>query len=329
MNESDFAAQYGEIDGLFKKFYEKKKKETKTLRKRLEEEVASNVELRKYIALLESKLSQEKDNVAQLERLYRDALNLADEEAKRRDEELRKLAADLSSRLLALEQRERECAERAAALALREEEFWISADEFKKYKSEFEAGLSACKKTMDAELQHSLDAVDVAKDCLCDIRSKGNEITEKEQELEDEAMKFQQRVYLELEERALRDHVIGYEFENRCSLFGGFFHEFNLQLRSFLTQNNEKDSQLRTTTDLLQLHEVEFSSRVRKEKDLCQDERSKVELLRREFALECRAVLDDVSDLLDSISDVETESIRVELEARLQSMTQQSPRTAK
>jgi hypothetical protein len=329
MSVVDLAAKYGELDGLFKKYCEKKKKESKLLRKQLEDEIATNVELRKYIALLESKLINEKDNVAQLERLNRNAMRHADEATRKRDSYLRELTSDLSARLLLVEQRERECAERAAALELREEQFWLSFNNFEKKKAEFEAGLSAYKKTMTAELQHSREAVDVAKDCLCDIRHKGNDITEKERELEDEVLQFQQRMYLELEERSLRDRVIGYEFEVRCSLFGEFFHEFNLHQKLLLSKNLEKESQLQTTTDLLHLHEVEFSTRVRKEKDLCKDERSKAELMRREFALECRSILHDVSDLLDAVCDTEMETARLGLEAKLHAMLQQSPRNAK
>ncbi|KPI86626.1 hypothetical protein ABL78_4304 [Leptomonas seymouri] len=320
MSATIFAIQYGELDSLFKKYREKKKKQSDLLHTQLEKEIAANVELRKHIALLESKLLCEKSNAAQMERLYRDAMSDADETMKRRDNQLREMASQLSDRLHMVEQRERECFECAAALELRVEQFWTSFNDFEMNKAEFEAGLAAYKRTMDAELRYGREAVHVAKDCLCDIKIKGQDFTGKEQEFEHELHPFQQRMRIEWEERSLRDSIARCEFEARCSIINAYFYEYNLQLKLLLSQSAQKESQLKTAADLLLLREVELSSRMRKVTDLYQDERSKAELQRKEFVLECRRVLCEVSDLLDSISGVETNTLRLKLEAKLQAM---------
>ncbi|KPA85861.1 hypothetical protein ABB37_00187 [Leptomonas pyrrhocoris] len=167
MSSVDFVTKYVELDSLFKKYREKKRNESMSLHKQLEKEIVTNIELRKSTVLLESKLQHQKENVAQLERLYRETVSHISEASKKRESELREVASDITARLFGVEQRERECAERAAALELREEELWVSCKGFEKRKAEFEAGLTACKKTMGVELQQGREAVDVAIDCLC------------------------------------------------------------------------------------------------------------------------------------------------------------------
>lgn len=323
MSNEEVAAKYGELHSLVKNYRDKKREESKLLRRQLENEISTNIELRKTMALLEAKLINEKDRVAELERLYRDAMSHVDEDARKRDNGLREMASDLASRLRKVEEREQECTVRATAIGLREEQFWEMCSNFEKKRAEFEQGLSACKKAMDTELQHGRKAINVAKDCLFDIRVKADDLTDREQELEDKALHFQHQVHLVQEERLLRDRVIGHEFELRCALFGSFFNGLNSHLEALLSQNAQEESLLRTRTDLLSLHEVEFSTRVRKERDLCREDWSKSELLRREFALECQNVLHEVTDLLDSIADVDVNALRVQVEAKLQAMLQQ------
>ncbi|KAG5492442.1 hypothetical protein JKF63_01020 [Porcisia hertigi] len=322
---TNYAAKCGELEGLLKRYCDNKKRQTKSFEQKLKEEVVTNAQLRKYIALLEAKLEAESESNKRLGRLLDDTKNAANATLIERERHLDALSAELESRLRMVELREQECAQLAVNLQERAQQYRADVSSYQTRKVLSEPSLVKCKKTMLAKLQHRHDEEDSVTE-LIDVHGSDKLVMMGKCGLDTKTSSTETFLFFERDELAARACLLANEQDERVGLVCSFLRICETDLKRRFIKSEEYDARLRRAEDLLRLQEVDLAVRKRKQIDLQRESSARVEMQRIEFVLQCRNVLRTASDLLESLPGVNAEAVMEELESRIQNVLQ-LPRT--